>query len=534
MSLKHLLRLFDLHASGQLDDHALSTRLHLFDGKGILPPSDGAHDAANPQPTYHAAGANDEAAALPRGRHADVEDIDHVLAAPAPAPADAIAAAAEQLEIIIDSDSDSSEVAGGGGHGGGVGAAGAADVGGDPNAPLHVNRDVRDAPECYQMQITADLSPAFPPASPDGRFAPSGFQLALLEHVSWVRRQVGHSTGLLVMATALGKTVFCILDIQRQFVTDYSGHDDSRPEGVHKSTPGVQTIEGNRGGLIARNALLSPRRTGPRCSQEMLGSRQSSGGGDKRQKLWVVKKGCEDRRGRAAGADVNQEEEDAAATGKETEAASEHVGVGGDGDVQQGESVGTGGGRYEEKWEREIGVLSALGFPVSSCVLALETNAGCLSSAAHWLLQLQRGAVFEKQMELAAPASEARADQEQGVVAAASMCETMNAGREHKEEEKQLQGHARSERTGQKTRRVLLFMVHTRAIRDSAFDKFRRHFKGQGFGQQCFVNVTQDSTRKHNNQTLPAEMFRHAHFIFCLFQSFEKLPEQVGGARSGC
>jgi hypothetical protein len=38
---------------------------------------------------------------------------------------------------------------------------------------------------------------------------------------------------------------------------------------------------------------------------------------------------------------------------------------------------------------------------------------------------------------------------------------------------------------------LLLFMVHTRAIRDAAYDKFRRHFSALGFDRAAFVNVAE-------------------------------------------
>jgi hypothetical protein len=71
---------------------------------------------------------------------------------------------------------------------------------------------------------------------------------------------------------------------------------------------------------------------------------------------------------------------------------------------------------------------------------------------------------------------------------------------------------------------LLLFLVHTRAIRDGAFDKFRRHFCPLGFDRTAaFVNISESSGKG----VMAPEMFREASFIFCLFQSFEKLPEKV-------
>jgi hypothetical protein len=49
-------------------------------------------------------------------------------------------------------------------------------------------------------------------------FSPSGFQAALLAHMRWQRQLVGHKTGLLVLATALGKTILAILDIESEIM----------------------------------------------------------------------------------------------------------------------------------------------------------------------------------------------------------------------------------------------------------------------------------------------------------------------------
>ena len=49
-----------------------------------------------------------------------------------------------------------------------------------------------------------------------------------------------------------------------------------------------------------------------------------------------------------------------------------------------------------------------------------------------------------------------------------------------------------SDRQGEGRDDVLfLFLVHTKAIRDAAFAKFRRHFTAQGHPQSAFVNVTE-------------------------------------------
>ncbi len=71
---------------------------------------------------------------------------------------------------------------------------------------------------------------------------------------------------------------------------------------------------------------------------------------------------------------------------------------------------------------------------------------------------------------------------------------------------------------------LVLFMVHTRAIRDAACDKFQRHFEPLGYHRKtAFVNVSEAMGKG----VLPAELFQAATFIFCLFQSFERLPQKV-------
>ncbi len=74
------------------------------------------------------------------------------------------------------------------------------------------------------------LSSAFPPNK--SRFMPSEFQRRVLEHISSVRQVVHHKRGLLVMATALGKTVVVALDIERELLalsTSYFGHPSVAP-----------------------------------------------------------------------------------------------------------------------------------------------------------------------------------------------------------------------------------------------------------------------------------------------------------------
>lgn len=49
-------------------------------------------------------------------------------------------------------------------------------------------------------------------------YIPSTFQNAILSHMHWQRNIIGHRIGLIVMATALGKTIVAILDIQREIM----------------------------------------------------------------------------------------------------------------------------------------------------------------------------------------------------------------------------------------------------------------------------------------------------------------------------
>lgn len=63
-----------------------------------------------------------------------------------------------------------------------------------------------------------------------------------------------------------------------------------------------------------------------------------------------------------------------------------------------------------------------------------------------------------------------------------------------------------------------LFLVHTKAIRDSAFEKFKRHFGPLGFDRSRFVNVTESLGQGQ----LSSDAVGAGQFVFCLFQSFDR------------
>lgn len=62
----------------------------------------------------------------------------------------------------------------------------------------------------------------------------------------------------------------------------------------------------------------------------------------------------------------------------------------------------------------------------------------------------------------------------------------------------------------------LLFLVHTRPIRDTTHAKFAAHFRARGFPAASFLNI-QGAMRLQQAQ------LQRAQFVFCLFQSFEKV-----------
>lgn len=66
----------------------------------------------------------------------------------------------------------------------------------------------------------------------------------------------------------------------------------------------------------------------------------------------------------------------------------------------------------------------------------------------------------------------------------------------------------------------LLFLVHTTTIRDAAYIKFKEHFQACGFSSHSFINV-------NNNFDESQFQIGGVQFIFCLFQSFDKIPNSV-------
>ena len=212
MSVQQLLALFEAHAAKTLSDYELSLRLHRLDGRGVLA-ADGAGADGGAAAASHATALERRTLSHspPSEKHEgeaqaaeDPADEDRrCWSSDIQAKAKALCAHVPDVTIIPDSD----EEAGAGGI--------CCHATGQRQASTSAAR--QQAPGCYEMRVTADLDTSFPPPSVDGRFAPSVFQQQLLEHVACVREQAGHCTGLLVMATALGKTVFCILDLERQF-----------------------------------------------------------------------------------------------------------------------------------------------------------------------------------------------------------------------------------------------------------------------------------------------------------------------------
>lgn len=226
MSIRTLMQLFDEHANGKLSDYELSKRLHVLDGKGVLPVPSDPHalqmvTAVFPPPTtdnqdnqegedHHAEEDTGDQAAVDRGEENLHEKDNKIGAEQGPVEMFYNAVDMAQVEIIHDSD-DQAEII----HD--SDAAQASRIQPQQRAPnLRAPNDA-SGHEMTPDMISRDLDPTFPPPSDDGQFNPSPFQKRLLDHVAYVRAEVGHNTGLLVMATALGKTVFCMLDIQRQF-----------------------------------------------------------------------------------------------------------------------------------------------------------------------------------------------------------------------------------------------------------------------------------------------------------------------------
>jgi superfamily II DNA or RNA helicase len=64
-----------------------------------------------------------------------------------------------------------------------------------------------------------------------------------------------------------------------------------------------------------------------------------------------------------------------------------------------------------------------------------------------------------------------------------------------------------------------LFLVHSKLIRDGSFAKFKEHFIVFGFPESSFINVDQ-------SESISKASLENKQFIFCLFQSFDKIPEE--------
>jgi hypothetical protein len=207
-SLRSLVLLFDKHASGELSDYEVSSHLHLFDGAGVLPVPGGDHrteaqQRRTPDKVTDVDDGTDVDGSKGQevGAGRDLQDCDGAAAAEPPSAAGPAAPAAE-VDVIPDSEEDVTDDA----------SAAAPEA----KAALH---HVENA--CGQeMTLSRDIDTTFPPPTGDGRFSPSPFQRALLRHVAGVRRHVGHCTGLLVMATALGKTGAHKFHLQSNLTSD--------------------------------------------------------------------------------------------------------------------------------------------------------------------------------------------------------------------------------------------------------------------------------------------------------------------------
>ena len=357
MSVQQLLALFDAHAAKTLSDYELSLRLHRLDGRGVLA-ADGAGADGGAAAASHATALERRTLSHspPSEKHEgeaqaaeDPADEDRrCWSSDIQAKAKALSAHVPDVTIIPDSD----EEAGAGGiccHATG-------------QRPASTSAARQQAPGCYEMRVTADLDTSFPPPSVDGRFAPSVFQQQLLEHVACVREQAGHCTGLLVMATALGKTVFCILDLERQF-RQAQAHDSAHADEAER-----------RGGEQAGHAEAWRGDQSDGGGEEVQDEQAAEGvGGSMRKRECDYGGGLVSKRARGRGGEGG-------ACGGERQATNAE---------RTSETGGQVGTRFASKWRRELGVLEALGFPQKSCALALEKHHGSAPAAAHWLLELQ-------------------------------------------------------------------------------------------------------------------------------------------------
>lgn len=126
-------------------------------------------------------------------------------------------------------------------------------------------------------------------------------------------------------------------------------------------------------------------------------------------------------------------------------------------------------------------LMEMLSLPRTTCAHALSRNSGDANLAANWLMSLPRmrpgGSPLRKRSRSSGPPG---------------------AGGMFK----------------------FLFLVHTMAIRDSAFEKFKKHFTPLNFKATSFCNVTDSS----------GAVGKDAQFIFCVFQSFARFLLPPPGA----
>ncbi|KAL9646975.1 hypothetical protein ABK040_013832 [Willaertia magna] len=77
-----------------------------------------------------------------------------------------------------------------------------------------------------------------------------------------------------------------------------------------------------------------------------------------------------------------------------------------------------------------------------------------------------------------------------------------------------------------------LFLVHSRVIRDATFVKFKNHFSSFFTSDANFLNVNE--TELNTSDSVFESKAKKAKFIFCLFQSFDKLSTTVVGGITHC